>query len=225
MQTRLHHNSDIWSEVKAAHQSLSNAFWSLKSVSFSAKRYILQYRGGVLHNEKLAIRYGRRSNVLWPMCHLPHPAGHMLGGRLYKHAKGMLVPRHNQATWDISTAISTGARGNEFTKIDAGIQAAAEDDDHWDELPDVSNDNWDDSPDLDCPQATQEDRLGEAPLPASSSSTAASAYQSSLDYEDSHDPLHCPEDSAGYKGARIPGWMLPEISDLRKEIEARHPAH
>ena len=138
------------------------------------------------------------------MCHLPDSAEHMLGECLHKHAKGMIIKRHNQAMWDINTAISTGARGNEITIIDAGIQAAAEDDDHWDVSPDVSNDNWDDSPDLDCPQATQEDRLGEAPLPASSNSTAASAYQSSLDYEDSHDLLNCPEDIADYKCARIP---------------------
>ena len=143
----------------------------------------------------------------------------MLGGCLHKHAKGMIIKRHNQATWDINTAISTGERGNEFTIIDAGIQAAAEDDDHWDTLSDVSNDNWDNSPDLDCPQLTQEDKLGEAPLSASLDPTAASAYQASLDYEDSLDPLNCPEDIDGHKGARIPKWMLPELDDdLRNKL-------
>ena len=209
-----------WSEVnKAAHQSLSNAFWSVKSVPFSAKRYILQYRGGVLYNEKLAIRYGRKSNALCPMCHLPDSAGHMLGGCLHRHAKGMIIKRHNQATWDINNAISTGERGNEFTIIDAGLQLAAEDDDHWDALPDVSNDNRDDSPDLDCPQSTLEGKLGEAPLSANPDPNAASAYQPSQDYEDCHDPLNCPEDIDGHKGARIPKWMLPEIDDdLRNRL-------
>ena len=131
----------------------------------------------------------------------------------------MIIKRHNQATWDISSAISTGERGNDFTIIDAGIQVAAEDDDHWDELPDISNDEWDDSPDLDCPQAIPEGRLGEAPLSANPDPTAASAYQPSQDYEDSHDPLNCPEDIDGHKGARIPEWMLPEIGDdLRNKL-------
>ena len=79
--------------------------------------------------------------------------------------------------------------------------------------------NWDDSPDLDCPQSTPEDKLGEAPLSANPDPTAASAYQPSLDYENSHDPLHCPEDIDGHKGARIPKWMLPEIDDdLRNRL-------
>ena len=149
------------------------------------------------------------------MCHLSDSAGHMLGGCLHKHAKG--IKRHNRATWDINTAISTGERGSKLTIIDVGIQAAAEDDDYWDELPDISNGNWDNSPDLDCPQATPDD--SEEPLSASANPTAASAYQPSLDYEDSHDPLYCPEDIDGHKGARIPEWMLPEIDDnLRNKL-------
>ena len=64
-----------------------------------------------------------------------------------------------------------------------------------------------------CPQATPEDKLGEASLSASPDPTAASAYQPSLDYVESHDPLNCPEDIDGHKGARSPEWMLPEIDD------------
>ena len=79
--------------------------------------------------------------------------------------------------------------------------------------------NWDDSLDLDCPQLTSEDKLGEAPLSANPDPTAASAYQPSLDYEDSHDPLNCREDIDDHKGARIPKWMLPEIDDdLRNRL-------
>ena len=54
---------------------------------------------------------------------------------------------------------------------------------------------------------------------ASLDSTAASAHQPSLDYEDFHDPLDCPEDIDGHKGARIPKWMLPELDDnLRNKL-------
>ena len=36
--------------------------------------------------------------------------------------------------------------------IAARIEVAAEKDDHWVELSDISNDKWDNSPDLTCPQ-------------------------------------------------------------------------
>ena len=104
-----------WTNVnKAAHRQLSNAFWTLKTIPLSAKRYILQYRGGVLYNEKLAVRYGRQSNGLCPMCHLPDSAGHMLGSCMHRHAKGMIIKRHNQATWEVHNAITTGEKGNAY---------------------------------------------------------------------------------------------------------------
>ena len=63
------------------------------------------------------------------------------------------------------------------------------------------------------------DKLGEAPLSANPDPTAASAYQPSLDYEDSHASLNCTEDIDGHKGARIPKWMLPKIDDdLRNRL-------
>ena len=51
-------------------------------------------------------------------------AGHMLGGCLHRHAKGMIVKRHNQATWEIYNATSAGNAGNNFTIIDAGTGMA-----------------------------------------------------------------------------------------------------
>ena len=82
------------------------------------------------------------------MCHLPDSAGLVPGGCLHKHAKGMIIKRHNQAMWDINTPISIGERGIDFTTIDAGFQVADEDDDIYDKMTDVNDDNWDDSPNL-----------------------------------------------------------------------------
>ena len=140
-----------WSKVNAAaHQHLSNAFWTLKTIPYSAKRYILQYRGGVLYNEKLAVRYGRQSDGLCPMCHLPDSAGHMLGGCVHKHAKGMIIKRHNQATWETYNAISAGDKGNIYTLIDAGIEDQQDNDEKLHGPDDALQEHQDSHEVLDC---------------------------------------------------------------------------
>ena len=140
-----------WSKVNAAaHQHLSNAFWTLKTIPYSAKRYILQYRGGVLYNEKLAVRYGRQSHGPCPMCHLPDSAGHTLGGCVHKHAKGMIIKRHNQATWEVYNSISAGDKGNIFTIIDAGIEDQQDNDEEPHDSVDALQKHQDSHEVLDC---------------------------------------------------------------------------
>ena len=126
-----------WSSVsKAAHRHLSNALRTLKTIPYGAKRYVLQHRGGVLYNEKFAVVHGRQLNGLCPMCHLSDSAGHMLGGCLHRHAKGVIITRHNQE-------ISAGDKGYILTIVDAGIEDQHGNDEEPDDVDDTLQEHQD----------------------------------------------------------------------------------
>ena len=84
------------------------------------------------------------------MCHLPDSAGHMLGSCMHRHAKGMIIKRHNQATWEVYNAISIGDKGNVFTIIDAGIEERHDNDEELDDADEGQQEHQDTHDVLDC---------------------------------------------------------------------------
>ena len=69
---------------------------------FSALRNVLQYKTGMLYNEKPAKRYGKSyTGGECAMCQEPDSAVHIIGRYLHKIPKGMIIKRHNEAIWEL----------------------------------------------------------------------------------------------------------------------------
>ena len=115
----------LWGAVSTrALRSVSNHMWEAQTLPFRAIRYILQYRSGLLWNEKLRKRFARTPQPACtgncPLCGKSDSAGHVLGGCTHPHPKGQIFKRHNQQVWAIYKAITSGKHGAAFSVVDAG---------------------------------------------------------------------------------------------------------
>jgi ribonuclease HI len=91
----------LWGAVATrALRSVSNHMWEAQTLPFRAIRHILQYRSGLLRNEKLRKRFARTPQPdctgNCPLCGKPDSAGHILGGCTHPHPKGQIIKRHTQ---------------------------------------------------------------------------------------------------------------------------------
>ena len=92
-------------------KSLSNAYWTMKNVSFQMKRTIFQYRTGTLYNQKQAVIFKRSTSLQCPLCHQTDSALHILSGCQHETISNMITERHDIACRLIIKALSKGALG------------------------------------------------------------------------------------------------------------------
>lgn len=75
----------------------SHHFLHSRLVTAPARRLALKYRGGLIYNAKLAVRYKRATTASCPLCGQPDSQSHLLGGCSHPDMQRQYIARHHHA--------------------------------------------------------------------------------------------------------------------------------
>ena len=94
-----------YSGVASQSHMSSHHFLVGTGANWQEKRLALKYRGGLIYNQKLAVRYGQSQDATCPLCDGQDSQSHLLGGCQDEVMSGMYNNRHNNAVKQLATAL------------------------------------------------------------------------------------------------------------------------